>query len=182
MKKKIVLIIAVMALIALTLLIEKQNILIEGNQPECVSLRKEITVRGSSMFPFIQPEQNVIALFGYYDCNPVLRNDIVLYAYSGNENFLIKFIRAVPGDRWNLKKTDNGYEIAVNDIFLLNSEGKPYLIPESSVKMLELYVKDYPVIPEDAYLLLGDKTEGSVDSTSFGLVGKKDIVAKVEIE
>ena len=132
------------------------------------------------MYPFLKPEEDVQALFNYYDCNDISRDDVVLYKYSGNSNLLIKFIKAIPGDRWNLKKTNSGYEIVVNDTSLLNSEGKLYLIPESSIKMMELYVKDYPAIPVDTYLLLGNKTDGSLDSTSFGLVGKKDIMAKVE--
>ncbi|MFA5169353.1 MAG: signal peptidase I [Candidatus Paceibacterota bacterium] len=142
---------------------------------------KTVTVNGLSMYPFFESGEEVKALYDYYDCKDVLRNDVVLYKYSGNNNLLIKFIKAVPGDKWGLKKTNNGYEIVVNDITLLNSEAKPYLMSESSVKMLELYIKDYPVIPADAYLLLGDKTDGSLDSTSFGLVGKKDIMAKVEV-
>jgi len=37
------------------------------------------------------------------------------------------------------------------------------------------------VIPENTYLLLGNRVSGSVDSTTFGLVDKSGIVAKVEI-
>jgi len=48
--------------------------------------------------------------------------------------------------------------------------------------MLSLYERDYKgVIPENAYLLLGNRASGSVDSTTFGLVDKSGIVAKVEI-
>jgi len=152
-------------------ILEKEN---------CPVILKDVSINGSSMAPFLNPEDKVTAIYDYYNCHDVLRNDVVLYNYSGNKNLLIKFVRAIPGDNWKLKKTDNGYEIVVNDISLLNSEEKTYLIPEGSVKMLELYVNDYPIIPNDTYLLLGDKTDGSLDSTSFGLVGKKDIMAKVE--
>jgi signal peptidase I len=146
----------------------------------CPVILKEVSVNGSSMVPFLNPEDRVTAIYDYYNCHDVLRNDVVLYKYSGNSNLLIKFIKAVPGDKWKLKEADNGYEIVVNDISLLNSKGSMYLIPENSVRMLELYVNDYPIIPKDTYLLLGDKIDGSLDSTSFGLVGKKDIMAKVE--
>jgi type IV secretory pathway protease TraF len=48
--------------------------------------------------------------------------------------------------------------------------------------MLSLYEKDYKgVIPENAYLLLGNLIFGSLDSTHFGLIDKSGIVAKVEI-
>lgn len=179
MKKKAVLIILVIVCLFAAIIKEREVKVLPA--VNCFTV-KEVTVRGSSMSPFINPEQTVTALFGYYDCNSIERNDVVLYAYSGNENFLIKFIRAVPGDRWNLKETNGSYEIVVNDVSLTNSEGKAYQIFGASVRTLELYVKDYPVIPEDVYLLLGDEINGSLDATRFGLVGKKDIVAKVEIE
>ncbi|NTW34382.1 MAG: signal peptidase I [Bacteroidetes bacterium] len=146
---------------------------------ECPDSTKEMTVQGTSMYPFIKPEDKVKALFGYYACHDIQRNDIVLFKFSGNKNLLIKFVRAIPGDQWSLKKTDNVYEIIINGITLKNSEGKPYQFSEYSCKMLKLYTKDYPIIPEGVYLLLGDKIEGSLDSSHFGLVNKNEIVAKI---
>ena len=183
--KKIIVLILIPLILLLSYFIYKDNLSVDKNvakndKVECIINSKIVTINGYSMYPFLKPEEDVQALFNYYDCNDISRDDVVLYKYSGNSNLLIKFIKAIPGDRWNLKKTNSGYEIVVNDTSLLNSEGKLYLIPESSIKMMELYVKDYPAIPVDTYLLLGNKTDGSLDSTSFGLVGKKDIMAKVE--
>jgi signal peptidase I len=149
--------------------------------PDCLTEERVVIVRGDSMTPYLVPDDEVKALFGYYDCHDVLRNDVVLYKYSGKENLLIKFVRAVPGDKWDLRQSGVNYNIIVNDTVLLNSAGSPYLIADTSIKMLQLYVKDYPVIPENTYLLLGDKVEGSLDSSAFGLVGKDDIMARVEI-
>jgi signal peptidase I len=181
--KKIIIFIFVLSILIFSVFLYKENLkTIDESEikEECVVDYRMVTISGYSMSPFLDSGEEVQALFNYYDCYDVLRNDVVLYKYSGNSNLLIKFIKAIPGDTWNLKKTDNGYEIVVNDISLLNSEGKLYLIPEGSTKMLELYVKDYPVIPVDTYLLLGDKIDGSTDSTSFGLVSKKDIMAKIK--
>jgi type IV secretory pathway protease TraF len=48
--------------------------------------------------------------------------------------------------------------------------------------MLSLYERDYKgIIPENAYLLLGNNISNSIDSTVFGLVDKSGIIAKVEI-
>jgi signal peptidase I len=182
MKKKLLSIIAVIAIIVLFFCIKDEKIenkTIEENI-NCNISEQEVIVRGYSMSPFLNSGEDVDALFGYYDCSPIQRNDIVLYDYSGNNNLLVKFVKAMPGDRWNLKEIDGSYEIEVNGISLVNSEGRAYLIGEGSVDMLKLYIKDYPVIPENTYLLLGDEVKGSFDSTRFGLVGKKDIVAKVE--
>jgi len=182
MKKIIVLILIPLILLFSYLFYKDNSKIAESDKIECTVDSKTVIVNGYSMYPFLDSGKEITALYGYYDCNSVSRNDIVLYAYSGNKNLLIKFIRAVPGDRWNLKEVDGNYEIAVNDISIVNSEGKKYSIQESSVKMLELYIKDYPVIPENTYLLLGDQISGSMDSTRFGLVGKKEIMAKIEIK
>ena len=46
--------------------------------------------------------------------------------------------------------------------------------------MLELYINDYQgVIPANAYLILGNQAEGSLDSIRFGLIGKEGIVGKI---
>lgn len=148
---------------------------------KCPVVTKEVLIDGTSLSPFINSGDRVIALYDYYNCHDVLRNDVVLYDYSGNKNLLIKFVRAIPGDSWELKKIGNEYEIIINGITLLNYEGLPYLFTENTVKLLKLYANDYPIIPKDTYLLLGDKISGSMDSTKFGLVNKKEIVAKVKI-
>ena len=76
----------------------------------------------------------------------------------------------------------NGWQILVNGKVLKNSEGKAYLLNEQRKKILSLYEKDYNgVIPENAYLVLGNLPEGSMDSTRFGLIGKSSIIAKVEL-
>jgi signal peptidase I len=145
--------------------------------PDCVASTREMTVQGYSMSPYLLPGDVVTALFGYYSCHAIERGDVVLYDYSGDQNLLIKFVKAVPGDSWSLKEENGSYGMVVNGSALLNSEGKPYLI--GNYKMLELYVKSYPVIPANTYLILGDNTDGSLDSTHFGLVSGGDIKAKV---
>jgi len=133
------------------------------------------------MEPFIKSGDTVSAIYDYYDCNDILRDDVVLYDYAGNKSLLIKSVKAIPGDRWELKEVNNGYEIVVNNESVLNFEKEPYLISSNSAKMIELYINDYPIIPNDTYLLLGNKIGGTLDSTKFGLVGKNDIKAKVQI-
>ncbi len=147
---------------------------------DCVTSTQQMTVQGYSMSPYLKPDDVVTALFGYYDCHAIERGDVVLYDYSGDRNLLIKFVKAVPGDSWSLKEESGSYEIIVNGIPLVNSEGKPYLI--GSYKMLELYAKSYPIIPGDTYLILGDNTDGSLDSTHFGLVDGGDIKAKISTD
>ena len=149
---------------------------------DCSIKIEEMTVRGSSLDPLIKPEQTIKALFGYYNCHEIERGDVVLFDYAGNKNSIIKIVKGISGDKFELRETEGGWNIIVNNKIVKNSEGKPYLISGNRYKMLALYERDYKgMIPENAYLLLSNQISGSVDSTRFGLVDKSGIIAKVEI-
>jgi len=141
---------------------------------------KNYLVTGMSLSGLIEPGETVKIIKDYYKCHTVQRNDIVAYNYAGRTNFIIKIVKAVPGDVWKLQSTDKGNLIIVNGQQLKNSKGQEYVIPDEKSTMLTLYTKDYPEIPDKAYLLLGNDPQGTLDSTKFGLVGLQDIVGKVE--
>lgn len=140
-----------------------------------------LEVRGNSLAPLVKPGQTIRLLYGYYDNRAVKRGDIVAYNFSGNLAPIIKIVKAIPGDMWQLRKSKGSYLIVVNNRPLKNSEGRLYRIPESDIKMLKLYAKDYPTLPEGVYLILGNQTSGSLDSSRFGLINKIDIIGRVEI-
>lgn len=137
------------------------------------------TVNGGSMSGVVENGQQITVLKNYYSCHDVQRNDVVIYNYAGNQEPLIKIVRAIPGDAWKLKLASQGYEIIVNDKILTAASGHPYQIPTGNIKMLKLYASNYPIIPKDAYLILGNLPQGSLDGSRFGLIGKADIIGKV---
>ena len=137
-------------------------------------------VRGVSMAPLVKPGEYVEVQPGYYAHNEVRRGDLVAYRYSGDYIPLLKQVRALPGDTWDLVPRPGGLSgIAVNGRELTNSIGQPYAVSSKKARKLELYIHDYPRIPPDTYLILGEEPEGTVDSTEFGLVSKSDILGKV---
>jgi len=147
----------------------------------CITKIEEKTVRGTSLTGLIENGQTVKILYGYYNCNEIKRNDIVIYNYTGNKNPLIKIIKALPGDKFSLEKTQAGWNILINNEIAKNSNNQYYVLSESGYKMLSLYEKDYKgIIPQNTYLILGNLADGSLDSTKFGLVDKSDIIGKVE--
>ena len=153
-----------------------------NNHEVCPIKIEERIVRGSSMSPLLENGQAVKVLFDYYNCHEIKREDIVLFNYAGNSNPLIKVVKGIPGDKFELRATTGGWNILINRKIVKNFEDEPYLISGNRYKMLSLYERDYKgVIPEDAYLLLSNQISGSVDSTKFGLVDKSGIIAKVEI-
>ncbi len=106
---------------------------------------------------------------------------MIIYSYAGNPDPIIKIVKGLPGDKFLLQKTGNGWNIIINDETIKNSQNQPYALDASGYRMLSLYERDYKgIIPADAYLLLGNLASGSLDSSRFGLVGKQDILGKVE--
>jgi signal peptidase I len=147
---------------------------------DCPTKTEERIVRGNSLSGLIEPGQTIEILLGYYDCNIVKRGDIVVYNYAGDINPIIKVVKAISGDSFQMKKAGVGWNILINNEIVKNSQNQPYIIDESGYKMLSLYINDYKgVIPENAYLILGNLTGGSLDSTRFGLIDKSDILGKV---
>lgn len=146
----------------------------------CDVLEERRIVNGVSMEPLIHSGQEVSVLFGYYGCYPFQRGDVVLYNYSGNMNPVIKVVRGVPGDSFSLEPGSGGFRVVVNGVTVVNSAGREFVVSGRAYELLSLYVRDYKgMIPEDAYLLLGESPSGSVDSTRFGLVDRSDILGKV---
>jgi signal peptidase I len=149
---------------------------------ECAVRPERRITRGVSLSGIIEAGDVITVLVGYYACNSVRRGDIVAYDYKGDPDPIIKIVKGVPGDRWHLEASGNAYRIIVNDKALTTSAGEEYAIPADRAGMLKLYARDYPVIPDKAYLLLGNLPEGTLDATRFGLVGLDSIIGKVVIE
>ena len=146
----------------------------------CVSGTEKMTVSGDSLSGFIESGRVVTVLPGFYTCNNVEREDIVLYNYAGDKNPLIKVVKGIEGDTFGLQKTTDGWNLLINGAVVKNSRGEAYLFGESEYTMLSLYATDYKgVIPPHASLILGNVVSGSLDSSRFGLVDTKDIMAKV---
>jgi len=176
----LVIIVAVMAIIFKAQ--PKSNIATEPFDLGCVEKIETVQVRDNSLTPLLNQGDNVKLYYGFYKCNQPQFGDIIAYHYTGNKEApLAKIIKAVPGDRWEIRKdNEEFYQIFVNGTALKNSEGKIYQISEENAKVLKLYAQSYPIIPNEAYLILGNLTAGTVDSTKFGLISKNDIVGKIE--
>ncbi len=141
---------------------------------------QEKIVRGSSMYPLLSDGDVVKVFFNYYDTEEIKRNDMVLYNYAGNDVPLIKLVKGVPGDFFELREKNGVWNIYINEKLLKNSEEKEYSFSKNRYNMLALYEKNYKEegIPENTFLILGDSTNPVTDSSRFGFVGKNDIMGK----
>ncbi len=161
---------------------ENKNEVVQMNQSSsnCEIEEKQLKVRGDSLSGFIEDGTEMKVLMGYYACNSVERGDIALYSYSIDKTPLIKIVKGIPGDKFQLKKTSAScWNILINGEISKNFQNEPYCFNEGGYKMLSLYEKDYGgVIPADAYLIFGNLVSGSMDSSRFGLIGKNDLLGK----
>jgi type IV secretory pathway protease TraF len=119
-------------------------------------------------------------MYGYYACNDVGRDDLVIVYNAGNPAPLIKIAKGIPGDTFRMDPKDDAWHYLVIDgRNATNSRGEQYLIDERGYALLSLYYNDDKgVMPPDTYLLLGNIATGTFDSTRFGLIGRADILGK----
>ncbi|HOQ15651.1 MAG TPA: signal peptidase I [Candidatus Paceibacterota bacterium] len=159
-----------------------QNLTITTSTTQSCQVKiEEKIVKGNSMEPFFKEGETIKILGDYYHCHPVLREEVIAYDYKGSKNPIIKRVKGIAGDTFHLKQENNGWIILINNQPVKNLLGEVYLLDEKDYQMLSLYERDYKgKIPEDAYLVLGDNINNSLDSRNFGLIAKQDIIGKVE--
>jgi len=187
--KKILLTIAIILAIGLLVLMifpyKGFSLLADKNLGDlkCVNRQEEKTVRGQSLEGVLNEDETVKVFYGYYNCNEVKRDDFIIYNYTKQSNELIKMVKAIPGDKIELRTNEQGERnIFVNDEILKNSIGDAYVLPIGKKTMIELHINDYnEVMPADNYIILGNLANGSIDSIKFGFVKKDDIIGKVQI-
>lgn len=126
-------------------------------------------VIGPSMQPTLEEGDILIVNKLIYRINKINRNDIVVI--SQNEKYMIKRVVGLPGETIEYK--DN--YIYVNGIkyreTFINTNTQNFNINELG----------YDKIPDNMYLVLGDNRENSLDSRTYGLISKEQIIGKAWI-
>ena len=144
---------------------------------ECVSQRLPVEVRGTSLLPLHDPGTQLTLEVGYYTCRRPQHDELAIHRFKDIE--IVKIIKAVPGDRLSIEPCANARCIAVNDALAHTSTGDPYYVTPQEERLLSMYVKDYiGVVPAKAVLLLSNRSAGTIDSRSFGLVSTNDLVGR----
>ncbi|MGB9726676.1 MAG: signal peptidase I [Minisyncoccia bacterium] len=133
-------------------------------------------ILGNSMAPLLMNGEKVKVLFGYYNCHPLLRNDIVIISFKTQPNkFYVKKLVGLPNDHVEVK---NGL-IYLNNEVLKNNQGDYYKVEGKGVILLTKPLINQR-IPEGYYLVLAEETNpNAFDSRYFGYLEKNHIKGKV---
>ncbi len=157
-------------IIFLFLVLSQQAFAADSN---CAKNLETVIVNGTSMIPLLKDKEEVELDKNYYSCNSIKRGDIVVFEIPGRQNRIIKRVHAIPGDKFEYKKN----KIIINGKIAKNSAGEEYNVDS---KMLLLYSKDYPILPQDSFLVLGDQPRGTFDASRMGFIDRKQIIGNVK--
>ncbi len=133
-------------------------------------------VKGFSMEPLVLNGSIAKLMLRSAPNFSIQRGDAISFDHPSSLDPLFKRVYGVPGDKLSFQEVAPAtYYILVNGGIVQNSLGQPFVMGEKSKKMLEFASGTDGVIPQGAYLVLGDKADGTRDSRVFGLV-KSEIV------
>ena len=142
----------------------------------CVEHADIRTLSGTSLSPMLLPDDQLLFLGGYYKCNSIKKGDLVLYRWGDKKN-VAKFVRGMAGDILTVKEiSPDQWRLELNGQPLHNSTGAEYILSEQKAALIRLYARK---IKLNEVLLLGDKSNGSHDSTVFGLVNTSQLSGKL---
>ena len=142
----------------------------------CVEYADVRRLSGSSLSPAFLSGDQLLFLGGYYGCNPVKYGDLVLYRWGDHKN-VAKFVRGLSGDLLSVQENSlNQWRLELNGQPLRNSLGEEYILSEKKAVLIKLYARR---LKDKEVLLLGNKTNGSHDSTVFGLVKTNQLSGKL---
>jgi hypothetical protein len=151
-------------------------------QQGCVKETEEVTMGDSLMSGIIEPGEKIQVLMNYYECNPLQRGDVVLYRFSQMVNPVIKIVRAIEGDKFELEKDEvkSAWNLLVNGDKVMHGE-EPYFFGGATKPTISLYEKSRNnVLAKDEAIVLSNVPPGGSDSGIFGLSARIDIIGKVK--
>ncbi len=147
--------------------------------PRCIEDIITSQVSGRSLEGVVTEGSRVEILKGFYHCNKLHREDLIVYQTEDGRDPLIKIVKGISGDRFFLEKVGESWRIRINGKFLRTSQGEPYQFRGSKAEiLLKEQERSDGLIPSGYALIFGNIAQGSVDSSRFGLIPLGKIIGK----
>jgi signal peptidase I len=129
------------------------------------------TVIGSSMTPYLQTGDLLIAEKVSMTLGDLKRGDIVAFHATEDKDY-IKRIIGIAGDRIRI----NQGQLYVNGISL----NEPYITKDNKNILPGTFLEEDKevTVPENTYFMLGDNRKDSLDSRYIGFVNRNKIIGK----
>ncbi len=130
-----------------------------------VSLQQVV---GPSMQPTLNNGDIIILNKFIYTFREPERNEVIAFDY-GDTKYLVKRVIGLPGETITYKD---------NILYINDKAYEEKIVDGLMTEDFSLEEIGYNTIPENMYLVLGDNRNNSLDSRSFGLIKRKDIIGK----
>lgn len=136
---------------------------------DCVPDIRE--VRGNSMAPFIAPGTR-IAIFSTGCVRNIRRGDLVTFVHGSAPVPLLKRVVGVPGDNFHMEREDSGaWLINIGGQRVRNASGELYRLRGGPARVMQIRERRHRGrIPRGHFLVMGEKTGGSLDSSRLGMI------------
>jgi len=152
----------------------------------CPGETKEFVMKDSHMRGILNEGEKYKVIFNYYDCNPIRRDDLVLYQFSTQFEPVVKIARGIPGDKFQLKQDQKrkAWNLLINGEMLVSAVDRtvPYFFGAESPPTLSIYFQSRGgELKSGDVIALSSLPPGDSDSGVFGVASIRDILGRVEL-
>ncbi|MBX9766838.1 MAG: hypothetical protein K2X47_06165 [Bdellovibrionales bacterium] len=136
-----------------------------------------------SMAGIIEKDEQVDVVINYFACNPILKDQLVLYRFSGAVDPVLRRVVAVEGDTFKVQKDTKhkAWNLLVNGKIVKSQNGEPHYFGFDQPPTLSLYEAPRKgKLQKDETLVFTSNPPSEKDSGTFGLTSKTDMVGLVK--
>ncbi|MBP7992569.1 MAG: signal peptidase I, partial [Candidatus Magasanikbacteria bacterium] len=133
-------------------------------------LFKPFYVKGQSMEPNFEERDYLIIDELSYRFHEPHRGDVVVFEYHPTNDFFLKRIIGLPGER---------VKVESNKVIIYNEENPQGLVLPEEYLIEETAGSVTLTLGTDQYFVMGDNRDASFDSRRFGAIDGSDIVGRV---
>jgi hypothetical protein len=131
----------------------------------------------------LEPETPIQITLNFYACNPIERDDLVLFRFHFDQEPVIRMARGIPGDRFNVlpDESTGRWKIEINGKLLKLKDGSTIIFGANGTHpplLTAARERDHR-LAENEVILLSNATVGQLDSRNIGLISLYDVVGKV---